>query len=102
PFTSQQDWEMASWLLRSGLSMGSINSLLSLELMQKLPLSFRMAKELHGHAELLPSGPRWLSKVIPTTFPTKSPIVLYWCDPLECLESLFNNPLYHGKIDFTP
>jgi hypothetical protein len=31
PFSCRQDWEIASWLLRSGLSMGKIDSFLSLE-----------------------------------------------------------------------
>ncbi|KAH7917703.1 hypothetical protein BV22DRAFT_1135188 [Leucogyrophana mollusca] len=85
PFASRQDWEIASWLLRSGLSMGAINSFLSLELVSSLN-----------------SGPRWVSKVIPTSVATKSPVVLYWRDPLECLQSLFSNPLFQGKIDLTP
>jgi hypothetical protein len=84
PFSSQKDWEVASWLLHSGLSMAKIDSFLSLEMVsfkpfhcihssdkclvkiKNLPLSFCSAKELRGRAEMLPSGPRWLSQVIPT------------------------------------
>ncbi|KAG1810372.1 uncharacterized protein HD556DRAFT_1454247 [Suillus plorans] len=33
---------------------------------------------------------------------TKSPIRLFWRDPVECLESLFSNPLPHDKLDFIP
>ena len=32
PFTSQEDWQVASWLLRSRLSMAAIDSFLSLDL----------------------------------------------------------------------
>lgn len=32
PFSGRKDWEVASWLLRSGLSMGKIDSFLSLEM----------------------------------------------------------------------
>ena len=32
PFASRPDWEIASWLLRSGLSMAAIDTFLSLEL----------------------------------------------------------------------
>lgn len=32
PFASRNDWQFASWLTRSGLSMAAIDSLLSLEL----------------------------------------------------------------------
>ncbi|KIM55110.1 hypothetical protein SCLCIDRAFT_30621 [Scleroderma citrinum Foug A] len=102
PFASRQDWELGSWLLRSGLSLVAIDKFLLLELVKSLPLSFRTAKELRGWAELLPSGPHWQSMVIPTSFPTKSLVVLYWHDPLECIATILNNPLLHGLVDFVP
>ncbi|KAI5992832.1 hypothetical protein EDC04DRAFT_2911072 [Pisolithus marmoratus] len=40
PFTSQQDWQIALWLLCSCLSMAAINSFLSLDLIKELLLSF--------------------------------------------------------------
>ncbi|KAH7917126.1 hypothetical protein BV22DRAFT_1026954, partial [Leucogyrophana mollusca] len=109
PFASHQDWEIASWLLRSGLSMGAINSFLSLELMSSLNRYLVQelkatppGKKFTDFIELLPSGPRWVSKVIPTSVATNLPVVLYWRDPLECLQSLFSNPLFQGKINLTP
>ncbi|KAG1882344.1 hypothetical protein F4604DRAFT_1921484 [Suillus subluteus] len=82
-FSGQRDWQVAAWLLHSGLSMGKINSFLSLEMVKDLPLSFSSAKELRGRAEMLPSSPCWMSKIIPTSHATKLPVVLYWCNPLE-------------------
>ncbi|KAG1865025.1 hypothetical protein DFJ58DRAFT_714811 [Suillus subalutaceus] len=102
PFSSRKDWEVGSWLLRSGLSMGKIDSFLSLEMIKTLPLSFLSARELRSRAEMLPSGPRWMSQIIPTKFPTKLPIVLYWRDPLDCISSLLNHPAFHDQLDFTP
>ncbi|KIM62467.1 hypothetical protein SCLCIDRAFT_119577, partial [Scleroderma citrinum Foug A] len=102
PFTSWQDWELGSWLLWSGLSLVAIDKFLSLELVRSLLLSFGTAKELCGWAELLPSSPCWHSKAIPTAFPTKSPVILYWCDPLECIATILNNPLFRRLIDFVP
>ncbi|KAG0707629.1 hypothetical protein DFH29DRAFT_979895 [Suillus ampliporus] len=102
PFSGRKDWEVASWLLRSGLSMVKINSFLSLEMIKSLPLSFCSAKELRGRAEMLPSGPPWLSQVIPTAHPTKLPVILYWRDPLDCIASILNHPFFHDQIDFTP
>ncbi|KAG2119808.1 uncharacterized protein F5147DRAFT_795944 [Suillus discolor] len=101
PFTSQKEWEMAAWLLRSGLSMGKIDSFLSLEMINDLPLSFHSAKELRGRAETLPGGPRWKSQVIRTSHSTKTPVVLYWQDPLDCIASIFNHPLFHNRLDLT-
>ncbi|KAG2060015.1 hypothetical protein BDR06DRAFT_842001, partial [Suillus hirtellus] len=102
PFSCKQDWEIASWLLHSGLSMGKIDSFLSLKMVRDLPLSFRSAKELRGRAEMLPSGPRWMSRVLDTSHPTKSPVILYWCDPLECISAILNHPLFHDQLDFMP
>ncbi|KAG1797795.1 uncharacterized protein HD556DRAFT_1189370, partial [Suillus plorans] len=102
PFSGQKDWELASWLLHSGLSMGKIDSFLSLEIIQGLPLSFSSAKELQGRAEMLPSSPHWMSQVIEMTHPTKTPVVLYWRDPLDCISSILNHPSFHDQLDFTP
>ena len=30
------------------------------------------------------------------------PVVLYYRDPIECLQSLFSNPLLQDHIEFTP
>ncbi|KAG2125423.1 hypothetical protein DEU56DRAFT_892650 [Suillus clintonianus] len=102
PFSGRREWQLAAWILRSGLSMEKINSLLALEMIGDLPLSFHSARELRGRAESLPSGPRWKSQVIPTSHPTKSPAVLYWRDPLECIATIFNHPLFHNRIDYAP
>ncbi|KAG1892950.1 uncharacterized protein F5891DRAFT_1197062 [Suillus fuscotomentosus] len=101
PFSGRREWRLAAWLLRSGLSMEKINSFLALEMIDDLPLSFHSAKELHGRAESLPSGPRWKSQVIQTLHPTKSPAVLYWRDPLECIATIFNHPLFCNCLDYT-
>ncbi|KAG2092812.1 uncharacterized protein F5147DRAFT_779555 [Suillus discolor] len=71
-FSDRREWQLALWLLHSGLSMGQINDFLALD----------------------------ISQVIPTSHPTKSPAVLYWQDPLECIASLFNHPLFHNRIDY--
>ncbi|KAG1859855.1 hypothetical protein C8R48DRAFT_774571 [Suillus tomentosus] len=75
--------------------MVQINDFLALDIINNLPLTFHSAKDLRGRVESLPSSPRWKSHVIPTSHPTKSPAVLYWWDPLECIASLFNHPLSH-------
>ncbi|KAG1887913.1 uncharacterized protein F5891DRAFT_1132056 [Suillus fuscotomentosus] len=100
-FSSRREWQIAAWLLHSGLSMGKIDSFLALEMIQDLRLSFHSAKELRGRAETLPSGPRWKSQVICTSHDTKSPVVLYWWDPIDCISNLFNHPLFHNRMDLT-
>ncbi|KAG1823935.1 uncharacterized protein BJ212DRAFT_1261878, partial [Suillus subaureus] len=64
-------------------------------------LSFHSAKELQGQAEMLPGGSHWKLQVIHTSHSTKMLVVLYWWDPLDCIASIFNHPLFHNHIDFT-
>ena len=35
-------------------------------------------------------------------YATKDPLVLYYRDPVECIEFLMKNPLYSGRIQYTP
>ncbi|KAI6020684.1 hypothetical protein BKA83DRAFT_105514, partial [Pisolithus microcarpus] len=102
PFANLGDWEMANFLLQSNLSMREINSYLSLSMTKKMPLSFWTAKELCGCIEDLPKGLHWKIRIVPTHHLTTSPIELYWRDPLECIEALFNHPFYAGKMDYSP
>ncbi|KAG6373014.1 hypothetical protein JVT61DRAFT_7067 [Boletus reticuloceps] len=102
PFSGPEDWKVANFLLTSRLSMRAIDDFLSLKLVKTLPLSFASAKELRSRAEILPSGPVWKFQIVPTTHPTKQPIHLYYRDSLDCIEALFNNPLFAGHMDFSP
>ncbi|KAI6035326.1 hypothetical protein F5J12DRAFT_902149 [Pisolithus orientalis] len=102
PFNSHNEWELASWLLHSGLSMRAIDSFLSLSIIQLLNISFCTARALHGLAELLPGGPCWHSMEITPSQPTKHPVHLYWHDPLECIAWLLNHPLFSDQLNFIP
>lgn len=120
PFASRDEWEIAAFLLRSDLSMASIDSLLSLNLVsvscnfdrmhsylcsaqvKGLNLSFGTAKKLRGLAELLPKGPVWQCKIWKTVYPTKKKLTLFYRDPLECIQSILHNPLMKDHIEFKP
>ena len=117
PFVSRKEWEFASWLLRSSLSMAAIDSLLSLEIVsgifvhvlrltilqiRDMSLSFRSANELRTRAETLPSGPQWVCETLKTEYPTLLPACLFYCDPLECLQALLSHPLFKPHISFFP
>ncbi|KAG2359752.1 hypothetical protein BDR07DRAFT_1291414, partial [Suillus spraguei] len=52
--------------------------------------------------EMLPSGPHWMSQIIHTLHSTKLPIILYWCNPLECISTILKHPFFHDQMDFTP
>ncbi|KAI5987812.1 hypothetical protein EDD15DRAFT_2173050 [Pisolithus albus] len=102
PFASQQEWQFASWLLRSRLSLTAIDSLLALDILQGIPLSFHTGKQLRARAEVLPSGPAWLCEEMEPESPTKHPVRLFYRQPLECLQSLLSHPLLTPHISFVP
>lgn len=118
PFASRMEWDLASFLLRSKLSMVDIDTFLNLDLVsqliidcsvkteslqvQNMKLSFHTAKELRSRAEILPSGPLWKSTPVQTKYPTKQPLKLYYRDPLDCLQALIINPLAQDHLHFEP
>ncbi|KAI6018502.1 hypothetical protein BKA83DRAFT_4012011, partial [Pisolithus microcarpus] len=51
--------------------------------------------------ELLPSGPCWKVQEIHTSHPTKRPVLLYWCNSLKLVQSLFNNPGFQNVMDLS-
>ncbi|KAF8191579.1 hypothetical protein K438DRAFT_1590987 [Mycena galopus ATCC 62051] len=104
PFASKAEWELASFLLRSGMTMKDIDDFLDLQLVRDcLPLSFKSANELRGRVEKLPAGPQWKSKeIVYEGYSTKAPLVLYYRDPLECIQFLLKNPLIHDHLDLVP
>ncbi|KAI5991976.1 hypothetical protein EDC04DRAFT_2550294, partial [Pisolithus marmoratus] len=79
PFASVEDWWLASWLLHSWLSMAAIDDFLSLQLVKQLPISYQSAKELHLHAEMLPSGPHCKLHALSPQVSTKCKPVIYYC-----------------------
>lgn len=54
PFSSRRDWQVTAWLLHSGLSMGKIDSFLSLDMIKDLPLSFAQPKNFEVEQKCSP------------------------------------------------
>ena len=52
--------------------------------------------------EMLPSGPRWKSQILQPRIATKSQVVLYYRDPVECIQTLLSHPLFAPHISFVP
>ena len=65
-------------------------------------ISFKSAKELRSRIEMLPSGPPWLSKEMTTGCLTIEEVILYYRNPLQCLQSLLCNPLFSDHLEFVP
>ncbi|KAN0078264.1 hypothetical protein V8E55_010321 [Tylopilus felleus] len=93
PFKSCEEWDLALWLLRSGLSIRVIDSFLALS---------KVSKVLRQRAELLPGGPHWRVMEMKPSHPTRQHIYLYWRDPLECAAWLLNHLLFWDRLDWVP
>ena len=120
PFQSKGEWELASFLSGSGLSMKHIDEFLSLSIVRicfyqiypgvlitaqisSLGLSFRCARTLRGQIELLPGGPPWKSTTVSLPgYSTKDPLTLFYRDPFESIESILKNPLFSNQIQYAP
>ncbi|KAF8824095.1 hypothetical protein HHX47_DHR9000263 [Lentinula edodes] len=104
PFASRPEWETASFLLNSSLSMQEIDVYLKLDLTKKNNLSFQTAQRLHDLADLLPPVASWKSRNMKTLplYSSKTPLVLYYRDAIEVLQDLMKSPLICDSLHFTP
>ncbi|KAJ4496908.1 hypothetical protein C8R41DRAFT_708635, partial [Lentinula lateritia] len=104
PFSSRPEWEMASFLLNSSLSMQEIDNYLQLELTKQNNLSFKTAQRLHEITDLLPPVPKWRARVIktPPLYPSRTPVVLYYRNAVEVLQDLMKSPLICDSLNFAP
>ena len=115
PWALKQEWAFTSWLLRSHLSMVSIDDLLSLDIVsntfrnnsfsnllqiKNIPLSFRSVKELRAQAEILPQSPKWQFETLTPEYPVKHPLRLFYHNPIDCLQALLSHPLFRPHISF--
>ena len=51
----------------------------------------------------LPKAPMWQMQKIPIDgYETAKPVVLFYRNPLECIQALLQNPIFEGRWDFTP
>ena len=51
---------------------------------------------------MLPSSPCWKSHTLQPRIMTKCQVVLYYGDPVECIQSLLSHPLFAPHISFIP
>lgn len=71
--------------------------------MRKAGLSYQSVSTLNKLVGALPSGPKW--EVVPVTvegFNPLEPILLYKRNAQECVEYLFNSPLFIDHMNLVP
>ncbi|PPQ71533.1 hypothetical protein CVT26_010393 [Gymnopilus dilepis] len=111
PFENKEDWELARWLILSGVSQKKINDFLKLDSVRRgIDPAFHNARSLLQRIDALPKGPKWSC----TTFdiegdildsdgkPRVQEVELWHRDPVECVQELLENPAFKGHQHFQP
>ncbi len=54
--------------------------------------------------EMLPAVPRWKHQKLkaPAGIKSKTPIVLYWRNPLDVVKDLYRNPIFSSCLEHNP
>ncbi|KAJ7212295.1 hypothetical protein GGX14DRAFT_361880 [Mycena pura] len=103
-FASEEEWEMAQWLMTSGISQAQLDKYLKL----RAP-SFHNKRSFLQYIDSLPKGPQWLCQQIEVDGlpdangkPQTEILDLWYRDPVECVKELYENPMFKGKQGYTP
>ncbi|KAJ7754280.1 hypothetical protein B0H14DRAFT_2635460 [Mycena olivaceomarginata] len=109
PFQNEDEWEMARWLMTSGLSQGKIDQYLKLKsVREKISPPFQSSRTFLKYIDALPAGPQWYCHPFELTGDEcdaegvkKTEVVELWHrDPVECVRELLGNPSFKraGKM----
>ncbi|KAJ7587465.1 hypothetical protein C8J56DRAFT_1004549 [Mycena floridula] len=111
PFDSQDDWQLARFIMKSGLSQAKIDEFLKLELIKNgAKPSYHNKRAFLRKIDSLELGPGWECE----TFEVPgdrcddqgnilSEEIEFWRrDPLECVKELIANPAFKDHIKYAP
>ncbi|KAF8219804.1 hypothetical protein L208DRAFT_1546205 [Tricholoma matsutake] len=107
PFPSEDEWELARWLMESAVSQSKIDSFLKLKAVHVKGIA-PAYKNAHGFLKFidaLPLGPKFSYTPLKVVGNTKDAngnnhietLELWHRDPVECIAKLLGNPSFHGK-----
>ncbi|KIJ24792.1 hypothetical protein M422DRAFT_194268, partial [Sphaerobolus stellatus SS14] len=103
PFYNKEEWSLAEFLATSRLSKGSIDTFFKTPWVQKNLPSFQNAEQLFHHIDkFLPDGPKWHWKEITLLEAPNEPQLLFYRDPIECLQFLAQSPAFDGHQVYAP
>jgi hypothetical protein len=129
PFKSLSEWELARWLVESGVTGKKIESFLKLEkvcqsldsislwntypytqIRGKAELQFQNRREFLVFIDSLPPGPKFMCtprKIMGDIVNLKGEaevqyVELWRRDPIKCIRELIGNPNFNGRIDYAP
>ncbi|KZT41036.1 hypothetical protein SISSUDRAFT_971931, partial [Sistotremastrum suecicum HHB10207 ss-3] len=110
PFQTEEEWELARWLVNSGTSQNKIKDFLQLPLIQKLDLSYKNVRSLLKRVDGLPKGPEWHAydivvegdKLNENGSPEIETVELYSRDILECIQDILGDPELRDSMTWSP
>ncbi|KAF8808461.1 hypothetical protein BYT27DRAFT_7255574 [Phlegmacium glaucopus] len=111
PFESEDEWELARWLMTSGVSHKKIDEFLKLnKIKDGADPAFHNVRTLLKQINALPDGPEWTctpfqieGDIIGPNGELKTDDVELWHrNPVECIKELMGNPAFKGKQFYAP
>ncbi|TBU36435.1 hypothetical protein BD309DRAFT_878371, partial [Dichomitus squalens] len=112
PFESEEEWELAQWLITSGLSQQAIDKYLKLNITRnRTQPSYKSKYHLLKKIDDLPKGhANWAVEVFEAEGdeldedgkPKKEVVELWKRDVVECVRELIGNPLFQESMRYAP
>ncbi|KAG6825409.1 hypothetical protein H0H92_003787 [Tricholoma furcatifolium] len=111
PFANESEWELARWLMTSGVSQTKMDAFLKLKSIRDgVNLTFHNARSLLKRIDQLPRGPEWICQSFQLTGDEKDSdgkfltqeIELWHRDPVECIKELLESSFIGDKNAYEP
>ncbi|KAJ7623731.1 hypothetical protein FB45DRAFT_980504 [Roridomyces roridus] len=111
PFASEDDWDLARWLSKSGVSGGYIDEFLKLnKIKHGADPSYHNTRAFFQKIDALPGGPEWECEIFDVVGdevdengePKKEEIELWKRNPVECIRELMGNAAFREKMRYAP
>ncbi|KAJ7438105.1 hypothetical protein B0H11DRAFT_1884753 [Mycena galericulata] len=107
PFESEEEWELARWMMTSGLSHSKTDDYLKLKtkVREGINPSFHNNRAFLQRIDALPHGPQWYCHPFELTsdeldadkVPKTDVVEMWYRDPLECIKELLSNPAFTNQ-----
>ncbi|KAF7293857.1 hypothetical protein HMN09_01181700 [Mycena chlorophos] len=111
PFKDAGDWELARWLVESGVSRTKMEEFFKLDKIKfGAKPSYHNTRSMYQKIDTLPTGPKWECEVL-TLHGDKTDArgnlvveeVEFWRrDALECIKDIMSNPAFDGHMHYAP
>ncbi|PPQ82936.1 hypothetical protein CVT26_004943 [Gymnopilus dilepis] len=111
PFESKEEWELAKWIMSSGISQAKTNDFLKLSSVRKgINPAFHNSRSFYQRIDALPEGPEWTcsplrivgDRLDENGNPWTEDVDLWHRDPIACIKELIANPAFKDAMAYAP